>query len=457
MKTKMIKKIITIVVATILFSACGVYTNYQRPADIQSKGLVRQVIAREDSVQPKPLVWRDIFTDPKLQVLIEKGLLQNADIRTARLKTVEAEASLKAARQAFLPGLSLTPQGSLTSFNGEHVAATYNFPVAASWQIDIFGSLQNAKKRHQALVENSKAYTQAVQSNLVATIATNYYTLSMLDAQLRVLEQTVENWRNTTRVMQSLMSVGQYNSSAVLQSESNYLTANASVIEVKQSIIETENNLSVLVGDSIHSIERNDLSSGNFPTAWVHGIPLALTAERPDVKQAELNLKAAFYSVNEAKSAFYPSITLTGSGGWTNNAGAFIVNPGAMLLSAVGAISQPIFQNGKLKAQLKIAQAQQEEAKIAFQQTLYNAGKEVNNALMRYQSYQQKDSIYTRQVEALGQAVKATELLMQHGSTTYLEILTALQSQQTAQINHIVNNYNQTAALISLFQTLGIK
>ncbi len=456
MKNKMIKNIIITVITAVSLSACGVYSNYQRPKDIQTKGLAREQVIPVDSTPLKPMVWRNIFTDQKLKILIEKGLIHNADIRTAHLKTEETEASLKAARLAFLPTFVLAPQGSLSSFKGDNVAATYSLPLTASWQLDIFGSLQNAKKRHQAIVESSKAYAQAVQSNLIATIATSYYTLTMLDAQLNVLESTVESWKRTTHVMQTLMSAGQYNSAAVLQSESNYLAALAAVIDVRQSIIETENNLSILIGDSIHSIERNEQKSLDLPSAWVLGIPLSMVAQRPDVKQSEQNLAVAFYSVNEARSAFYPSVILSGSGGWTNNAGAYVVNPGGFLLSAIGAISQPVFQNGKLKAQLRIAKAQQEEAGIAFQQTLYNAGKEVNNALTRFQSYQQKDSVYTRQVEVLGQAVRATELLMQHGSTTYLEILTALQSKQVAQINQIVTIYNKTTALISLFQALGL-
>ena len=455
MKNKMTKKIIPIIALSFFLASCSIYSTYQRPADIRSKGLVRLTQNATDSLNRKPLAWRDMFTDPQLQNLISQGLLHNADIRTARLRTIEAEASLKVARLAFLPAFSFAPQGTISSFKGDNTVTTYNFPLAASWQIDAFGILRNAKKRNQAAVESSKAYTRAVQSGLVATIASAYYTLTMLDAQLHVLEQTSENWRNTMRVMQSLMSVGQYNSAAVLQAESNYLAAKAAVLDVKQSITETENNVSVLIGDSIHSIERNELVSAHLPSAWAKGIPLALAAERPDVKQAELNLMAAFYSVNEARTAFYPSITLAGSAGWTNNAGAYIVNPGAALLSAVGTISQPIFQNGKLKAQLKIARAQQDEAKIAFQQALYNAGKEVNNALTRYQNYEQKDSIYARQVETLNHAVKATELLMQHGSTTYLEILTAMQSQQAAQLNLITNKFNTMNALITLYQSLG--
>ena len=224
---------------------------------------------------------------------------------------------------------------------------------------------------------------------------------------------------------------------------------------MKQQIKEVENSLSILLGEVPGGIERGHLAGQDFPEDLTVGVPLQLLSRRPDVKSAELSLASAFYSTNAARSAFYPSITLSGTAGWTNSAGNMIINPGKLLLSAVGALTQPLFNKGLNISQLKIAKAQQEEAKLAFQQALLNAGSEVNNALTQVQTARGKTELRTGQITSLENAVRSTQLLMQHGTSTYLEVLTAQQSLLSAQLTQVADRFDEIQGIINLYQALG--
>lgn len=229
----------------------------------------------------------------------------------------------------------------------------------------------------------------------------------------------------------------------------------ASLLDIKQQIREVENSLSILLGDVPDAIDRGKLEGQDFPQELAVGVPLQLLSRRPDVKSAELSLAQAFYSTNSARSAFYPSITLSGTAGWTNSAGSMIINPGKLLLSAVGSLTQPLFNKGLNMAQLKIAKAQQEEAKLSFQQALLNAGSEVNNALTQVQVARDKTELRDGQITSLETAVRSTQLLMRHGNSTYLEVLTAQQSLLSAQLKQIADRFDEIQGIINLYQALG--
>ena len=327
---------------------------------------------------------------------------------------------------SFLPSVSLNPEGTLSSYDGAKTSKTYSLGASASWEIDIFGSLRNAKKGSRAALEQSRAYQQAVQSQLIATIADTYYSLLMLDEQLDITRRTAKSWQETVQSLQALMRAGEQNQAAVAQAEASRLTAEQSVLSLEKQIKELENSLSTLVGIVPQAIERGKLSEAVFSEQLSVGIPLQLLGKRPDVRQAEYALAEAFYATNQARSAFYPQITLSGSAGWTNNSGAAIVNPGNWLLQAVGSLTQPLFNKGKNIANLRIAKAQQEEALLAFQQSLLDAGAEVNNALTQWQTARQSLTLDEEKIEQLETALRSTRLLMQHGNTNYLEVLLML-------------------------------
>lgn len=449
------KKIVFTLATTALLSSCGIYSNYERPADIKTDGLYGATVEESaDSAGLAALPWRSLFTDPTLQSLIEKGLQNNTDMRTAALGIEEAETSLKAAKLSFFPSFAFAPQGGFSSVDWAKANKTYTIPLSASWQVDIFGSLRNAKKRAQVQLESSKAYKQAVQTQLIATIANYYYTLAMLDEQVNVSKATADIWQENIKTYKALMNVGQTTSAAVAQAEGNYYNVCAQIVDLEQQITEVENSFSTLLGETVSSIQRQSINDWKAPQTITAGIPSYALANRPDVKNAELALASAFYNTNAARSAFYPALNLTGTLGWTNDLGT-IVNPGKWIWQTVASLTQPIFQNGKLRANLKISKAQQEEAKLAFQQTLLNAGAEVNTAIAKIQNNDEKEKLNDKQIESMEQAVKSTQLLMQNSSTNYLEVLTAQQSLLSAQLSKISTQFAKIQGTIELYQALG--
>ena len=452
-------KLITLSVSCLLLSSCGIYTTYERPSDINTDGLYGQDLNEEavavDTASIASLSWRELFTDSHLQTLIEHALQSNTDLLSAQQRIKEAEATLSSAKLAYLPSFMLTPQGGVSSFDKSKGSWTYTGIASASWEIDIFGKLANAKRRSKALYLQSLEYEQAVSTSLIANVANLYYTLLMLDEQYRISEETAVNWRESVRTMRAMMAAGMTNEASVSQSEANCRQVEASLLDLKQQIKEVENSLSILLGEVPGGIERGHLAGQDFPEDLTVGVPLQLLSRRPDVKSAELSLASSFYSTNAARSAFYPSITLSGTAGWTNSAGNMIINPGKLLLSAVGALTQPLFNKGLNIAQLKIAKAQQEEAKLAFQQALLNAGSEVNNALTQVQTARGKTELRTGQITSLENAVRSTQLLMQHGTSTYLEVLTAQQSLLSAQLTQVADRFDEIQGIINLYQALG--
>ena len=439
----------------LLLDSCSIYTNYQRPESLPTDSLYRDLLQENDTASIATLSWRELFTDPQLVQWIELGLEQNTDLQTARLRVEQAEATLMTSKLSFLPSVSLNPEGTLSSYDGAKTSKTYSLGASASWEIDIFGSLRNAKKGSRAALEQSRAYQQAVQSQLIATIADTYYSLLMLDEQLDITRRTAKSWQETVQSLQALMRAGEQNQAAVAQAEASRLTAEQSVLSLEKQIKELENSLSTLVGIVPQAIERGKLSEAVFSEQLSVGIPLQLLGKRPDVRQAEYALAEAFYATNQARSAFYPQITLSGSAGWTNNSGAAIVNPGNWLLQAVGSLTQPLFNKGKNIANLRIAKAQQEEALLAFQQSLLDAGAEVNNALTQWQTARQSLTLDEEKIEQLETALRSTRLLMQHGNTNYLEVLTAQQTLLDARLTKVSDRYEEIQGVINLYHALG--
>lgn len=373
----------------------------------------------------------------------------------ARLKVREAEALLTSSKLAYLPSVSLTPQGTIKSIEGNSPTKTYNLAASADWELDIFGRLTNAKREAKAVLEQSQAYKQAVQTQLIATIANSYYTLLMLDKQLDISKRTAEIWAENLRVMKALKKAGQTTEMAVAQIEASKLSVDASLLSLEQQITEVENSLSSLLGVVPQRIDRSTLDMQSFPDTLSVGVPLQLLQRRPDVRQSEAALAEAFYTINRAYSAFYPAITLSGSAGWTNAAGAIISNPGEWLFSAVGSLVQPLFNRGQNIANLKVAKARQEEALLTFRQTLLNAGTEVNDALLQWQVARRRLDLDRQQIISLQSAVRSSELLMRHSSQNYLEVLTARQTLLDAELSAVSDRFEEIQGVINLYHALG--
>lgn len=448
------KKIIVLTTATALLSSCGIYTKYQ-PAETTPDNLYGEEVAVDDTTNFGNVNWRELFTDPQLQALIEQGLQNNTDLRSAQLQIEEAEAALMSAKLTFLPSFALSPQGTISSFDGGKATKTYTLPVTASWELDIFGRLRNAKQQAKALYAQSKDYQQAVRTQLIAGIANVYYTLLMLDEQLAISQQTEEAWKETVASTRALMDAGLANEAATSQMEAAYYSVQTSILDLKEQINQVENSLALLLAETPRRYERGKLADQRLPEDVAVGVPMQMLSNRPDVRAAERSLEQAFYATNQARAAFYPSIVLSGSAGWTNSAGSMIVNPGKFLASAVGSLTQPLFNKGQIMAQYRIAKAQQEEASLSFQQALLNAGSEVNDALVACQTSKAKTLLFEKQIQSLEKALESTSLLMEHGTTTYLEVLTARQSLLSAQLSQTANRFTEIQSVINLYQALG--
>ncbi len=454
--------------AALLMSSCGSYKrtfygHYQRPASIDSvaHGLFRDTVAGSsdslalgDTLSTGNLHWREVFTDPQLQTLIEKALKHNQNLQSAQLTVEQVETALKSAKLAFYPSLQFSPSGTVSKFGSAPASKIYSLPVQASWVVDIFGKYRNAKESAKEQLAQSKAYVQSVRSQIITNIANAYYTLLMLDREVQITEETKKNWEKIIPVMENMKPAGMTTTTAINQSKANIAAVEAQIPALKQSIRETENGICLLMGEVSHPIERGSLENQQLNSSFSAGVPLQSLGNRPDVRMAEATLASAFYGVSQAKANFYPSLTVTAEAAFTNN-GGIVVNPGKWLLSAIASLTQPLFANGKLKYELKAAQVQEKQAELAFQQTLLQAGQEVSNAMFAYQIADQKANAHAKQVKLLEEALANTKEQMVEANTTVLEILTAQQSLLSAQLQQVQDKFDSLQSYVSLYSALG--
>jgi len=449
------------VCATTLLSSCHIYKAYDRPKDIKTDGVYRsatsdnEAMATDDTTSIGNLPWKEVFKDSYLQTLIEKGLANNVNMQAAILRVDEAKALLLSARLAYVPSLNLNATGTLSSYDGAKPSKIYSVPASASWQVDLFGSLLNASRAAKASLLQTDAYRQAVRSSLIANIANTYYTLLMLDRQVNITEQTSKIWKENVRAMEAMKEAGMTTEAAVLQSQANSHSIEASLADLRRQVRETENAMATMLGEAPHAIERGTLENQQLPDNLTVGVPLQLLSNRPDVKQAEMTLANAYYTTNQARAAFYPSITITGSAAWTNSSGMGIVNPGKILLTALGQLSQPIFNHGRLIANLKVTKDEEKIAQMNYQQSILDAGREVSNALYLYNAATDKLTAHNAQAASLTKAVTYTQDLFHSGEASYLEILTAQQSLLGAQLNEVSDSFQRMQAVIDLYNALG--
>ncbi len=437
---------IILLLTIVAMNSCALYKDYERQEIDFVDSLYNRIPTADDYESIASLTWKELFRDTLLQNLIELGLENNTDLEIARLKVEQAEATLKTSKLAFYPDVSFSAQAGVNQ-NGFN----YSLTPTASWEIDAFGRLHNTKKGAQAALEATKSYQQAVQTQLVATIADSYFTLLMLDEQLEISKRTQKTWEENIRTLEALKRAGKTNEAAVLQAKANKVNVEASILTLKKQIIEQENSLSALLGLVPQELERNELSEQIFPDTLLMGLPLSSLVNRPDVRQAEYKLVEAFYATNVARSYFYPTITLSGSGGWSGVSG----NPGDWIFNAVGSLMQPIFNQGKNKARMKISESQRQEALLNFKQTLLDAGTEANNALISWQTARKRLDSDKLQIVYLKGAVLNTQLLMKNGQADYLEVLTAQKNLLQAELTETNDRYLEIQSVITLYHALG--
>ena len=469
---KRLSNIILAAAVSLMLTGCGIYNKYeqktQAPAD--AFGTDENIQAASSETTIAQMSWRELFTDPLLQQLIEQVLANNTDLNSARIAVEKSQAALTAAKLAYLPSLAFSPQGTLSSFDGSKATKTYDLPLQLSMDIDLFGSITNKKRAAKAVLLQAKVQQEAVRSNLVSITAQQYLMLQVLDRQLEILTQTDSLWNESLQTEQALWENGKAYSTAVNQMEASYLSVKTQIADTRRNIRSVENAICKLLAVSPQHINRQKWGSlvlhhaeamGNadehmFNTKYLKiGIPAQMLEKRPDIRMANYGMEEAFYNTAAARSAFYPSITLSGAAGWTNSAGGFIVDPGKLLLSAIGQLTQPIFARGKLIANKKIAQLTEEDLQKKYVQTVINAGNEVNEAMADCMTAREKHNYYKRQVEVLHEAYTGTHELMDNGKASYIEVLRAQESLLDAQLSSVMNMYNAAEAVIALYIALG--
>ena len=453
-----IRNIIILGLATLSLTGCkSLYGTYKRP-EVKTDGLVRDPANDQTTLEGAndfgQLPWRDVFTDPNLQAIIEKALTNNPDLLNAALNIDIAEQQLGAAKLAFLPSLALAPQGTITHF-GSHVEATksYTLPIASSWEIDLFGNLRNAKKAAQMAMIQMQDYKVAVQTKLICNVANLYYTLLMLDRQNKIVTDMATLTKSTWDMMQLQMDYGRARSTSVQSAQSAYYGVQARATDIKKQTREVENSLSLLMGEPVHSITRGTLDNQKLPSNFSGGIGVEILSNRADVHANEMALAKCFYNVNQARARFYPSLSITASGGWSNGNG--MVNPAKLLFNAIGKLTQPIFMQGKLRAGLRVAEDQYKIAYNKWQNSVLTAGSEVSNALVAYNAAEEKDVLYTKQIEILKKNVEQTQMLYNQSSSSYLEVITAQQNLLNAEISQVQDQFSKLQAIVNLYYALG--
>ena len=444
----------------LLFSSCQLYKNYERPSDITIDGIYGDMQTAGDN-SLGDLKWRDIFTDPTLQALIERGLKQNTNMKNAELRIKEADYALQCAKLAYVPSFYFNPSGTISRIWDPYdrkdysTSKSYSLPISLSWQIGSIGSLRNSKKKAEVTREQLRNAKQAIQAQLVASIASMYYNLTQFDEQLILMQQTEENWGKYLQMQKQLMDAGQSNLAAVASIEATYHSMTTSVVSLKNTIRTFENTLATLIGETGSRIERGSLASFQTPAIASTGMPISILDRRPDVRDAEYRLAEAFYDKNIALSSFFPQLTISAGGQFTNSAGAAAINPGVLIANAAASLAQPIFANGRIRAQYKVSKAELEIATNDFQQSVIAAGNEVNTAMSNISATRDMQVHIDKQVEALTKALEATEKLYANSASNYLNVITAQNSLLSAQMSQIANRMESVDATINLYQALG--
>lgn len=451
------KKIFAAVAVSLAFTSCGIYNKYESKASVPADafGIVPGVTVTDNGTAQTQMSWREFFTDPLLQQLIEQALANNTDLNSARIAVEQSEASLKAAKLAYLPSFSLSPSGTIASFDYSKASKSYNLPLQMNWDVETFGSITNKKRAAQAVLLQAQCQEEAVHSNIISSVAQQYFMLMMLDRQLQILTATDSLWNASLETQKSLWENGKAYSTAVNQLESSWLNVKTQIVDTRRSIRNVENTICRLLAVTPQHVTRSTWGSYSMPQFFNNGISAQMLEQRPDIRMANYIIEEAFYNTQVARAAFFPTITLSGTVGWTNSGGGAILNPGSLLLNVMGQLTQPIFMRGKLKANLKISKLTQEDKKRKYVQAIINAGNEVNEALADCQAAAEKQAYYHRQVDVLHDAFIGTHELMDNGKASYLEVLTAQESFLNSQLSEAMNMYNGAQSLIALYIALG--
>jgi len=452
----LIKSAAVVAAIIVVLSSCNLRQAFVRPP-VKTDSLYRGV-NNPDTTAMANIPWTAMFKDEKLQALLREGIANNYDLKIAVARIKQADANLRQSQAAFLPTVSIDPQYTRQKTNAAQGVLTNNLfelPGSASWEVDLWGKLSGTNKAALASLLQSYAYRRAVQTQLVANIAADYYNLLAFDKELAITLQTVESYKNDVETNKALKQANRVNEASVAQSEANRYAAEVTIPDLRNNISQTENAISVLVGRQPGAIQRTSLDAQQIDTLLQTGLPAQLLSNRPDVQEAEYRVRYYFEQINVARAYFYPSLTITAQGGWQSATVGSLFNSASVFGNVAAGLTQPIFNQGLNKQRLELAKAQYEENVLTFQQTVLSAGQEVSNALNSYQSAESKLATRNLQLDALKRSVDYTRLLLKGGYVTYTDVLTSQQGYLAAQLSSVNDRLQRLTAIVSLYQSLG--
>lgn len=450
-------KILFVAGAVAALTSCNIYKKYELPASDNAivADYAKATEATVDSTSLPYLGWEQVFTDPQLQNLIRIALDNNKDLDNARLNVDIARAQLKGAKLSYFPSATLNPNVSAASYDRSHMNWTYQIPIALNWEIDAFGKILNRKRGAQMTLEQTQAYEQAARSQIICGVANVYYSLVLLNQQLDLTRRTADIWKEQVESMQLMKEAARVNEAAVVQSRANYYSVLASIPDLERQIHITQNTMSLLLNTYPQTWEVTSNLDFDLPSQLTQGVPLTYLAARPDVRAAERGLAVAYYATNSARANFYPSLSISSNGGFTNLLGSFVSNPGKWFIQLAGQLVAPLFSRGQNIAALEAAKAQQQIALNNFQYSVLNASAEVSDALVELNKNEEKRAYVLQQIDQLEKSVEYTQELLTLGQGTYLEVLTARSALLQSQLSSLACWHARASALVSLYQAVG--
>jgi len=456
----LIRLAVIVAVAVIIFSSCNLRQKYIRP-QVKTDSLYRGV-NNADTTSMANISWKQIFNDQKLRALLQEGINNSYDLKIAVTRINQAEANLRQSKAAYFPTLSVEPQYTRERTSSAEGGSSGIYPNnifeisgSASWEIDLWGKLKGAQKAALASLLQSYANRRAVQTQLIGDIATDYYNLLAYDKELAITRETVESYKTDVETNKALKQANREYEASVAQSEANRYAAEVTIPDLENNIRQTENAICVLIGRQPGNVQRDSLGVQQPDTLLQTGLPAQILSNRPDVQEAEFNVRYYFEEINVARAYFYPSLTITAQGGWQAATIGTLFNTGSIFANVVGGLTEPIFNQGLNKQRLQVAKAQYQQYVLTFQQTVLGAGQEVSNALYSYQSAKNKTVTRNLQLDAWKRAVDDNRLLLKGGYVTYTDVLTSEQGYLSAELSSVSDKLQQLTAIVTLYQSLG--
>ena len=443
-----ISRIAVLAVLPLMLAGCSIFKKYSAPDETPSGVFGEEVSVSDRDSTLGDLSWREFFTDPVLERLIDSALVRNTDLKVAELRAREAEIALGASKLMFLPGISFTPYFNILN------EQSYTLPLSLSWDNEGLGSLMNRKREAQAKAAQALDSKLSVQSRMIANLADAYYQLLLLDRQYQIMLATEKVWTSVYETQKALMENGKSYSTSVDQMASSLLKVKIQMKDIADQIKDVEYSICLMLNQVPQHIERSGWGEHPITAEFNGGVPASLLQKRPDVRVAGKNVEAAYYVKAQALGAMFPSLSLSGALGWTTD-GLKLKDPARMVYDAVVSLAQPVFARGQLQAKYRISKLQQEEAARIYSQTLLDAGNEVNKSLRACQLSSEKGELYAAQVKVLEKAYSATTELMRNGKASYIEVLIAQDNLLNAQLSEAANMYSGTIGLITLYISLG--